>query len=234
MGWLTQHQTKSQIGQLLVKRRLISEEQLARAIERQRGTGQRLGDILAEWNLVTHKHVQEALRKQRQLRMAAAIVTAMLAPLETYAVEALPTLAASASMLPNRNGAGPGPGLRALSEDELGDTSAQGLDEELLLQVREQGKQPSLAITGDVAKLLNPVLGFLQADASMKDVVYDPTMAAAAINKDGSLTLRLPSSIGEISFQNIRVKGSDGPSFGSIAIKGIDLSGTTITLALKR
>jgi hypothetical protein len=232
MGWLTHHQSKSQIGQLLVKKRLISEEQLARAIERQRGTGQRLGDILAEWNLVTHKHVQEALRKQRQVRMAAAIVTAMLAPLETYAVEALPAIAASATMLPTRPG-GAG-GLQALSEDELGDTSAQGLDEELLLQVREQGKQRSLGVSGDVVKLLNPVLGFLQSDVSMKDVVYDPTMAAAAINRDGSLTLRLPSSIGEISFQNIRVKGSDGPSFGSIAIKGIDLSGTTITLALKR
>lgn len=232
MGWLTHHQSKSQIGQLLVKKRLISEEQLARAIERQRGTGQRLGDILAEWNLVTHKHVQEALRKQRQVRMAAAIVTAMLAPLETYAVEALPAIAAGASMLPTRPG-GAG-GLRALSEDELGDTSAQGLDQELLLQVREQGKQRSLGVTGDVVKLLNPVLGFLQSDVSMKDVVYDPTMAAAAINRDGSLTLRLPSSIGEISFQNIRVKGSDGPSFGSIAIKGIDLSGTTVTLALKR
>ena len=232
MGWLTHHQSKSQIGQLLVKKRLISEEQLARAIERQRGTGQRLGDILAEWNLVTHQHVREALRKQRQLRMAAAIVTAMLAPLETYAVEALPAIAAGATTLPNRPG-GAG-GLRALSEDELGDTSAQGLDEELLLQVREQGKQRSLGVSGDVAKLLNPVLGFLQSDVSMKDVVYDPTMAAAAINRDGSLTLRLPSSIGEISFQNIRVKGSDGPSFGSIAIQGIDLSGTTITLALKR
>ena len=48
--------------------------------------------------------------------------------------------------------------------------------------------------------------------------------------KDGSLTLSLPTSIGEIAFNNIRVKGTEGSSFGSISIKGIDLTGTTITL----
>ncbi|MDC8757338.1 hypothetical protein [Janthinobacterium fluminis] len=221
MGWLTHHHSRSQIGQLLVKKKLISEEQLASAIERQRGTGQRLGDILAEWNLVTHRHVREALRRQRSARMAAAIVTAMLAPLESRAVEALPAGAASACMRP-------------LDEEQLRGIAAQGLHEQLLLQVSGQDRRRGLEVRGDVAKLLHPMLGFLEADVSMKDVVYDPAQAAASVGKDGSLTLRLPSSIGEISFQNIRVRGADGPSFGSIAIKGIDLSGTTITLAPKR
>jgi hypothetical protein len=85
-------------------------------------------------------------------------------------------------------------------------------------------------VVGEISKLLNPVLGFLEADTSMKNVVYDPSKAAATINKDGSLTLSLPSSIGEIAFNNIRVKGTEGSSFGSISIKGIDLTGTTITL----
>lgn len=230
MGWLTQNHGKSQLGQVLVRKKLISEEQLAQAIERQRSTGQRLGDILAEWNIITQQHVQDALRKQRHLRMAASIATALLAPLDSYAVEALPAIAVSTPLLLGRSHSG----MQMLTEDELSDSAAQGLNEELVVQVREQLKHKGLEVVGDIGKLLNPVLGMLESDVSMKDVVYDRSQAGAVINKDGSLTLRLPSSIGEISFQNIRVRGSDGPSFGSIAIKGVDLSGTTITLALKR
>jgi hypothetical protein len=43
-----EQQNKSMLGQLLVKQKLITEEQLASAIELQRKTGQRLGDIFAE------------------------------------------------------------------------------------------------------------------------------------------------------------------------------------------
>ena len=235
MGWLTRNHTTSQIGQLLVDKKLISEAQLAEAIERQRGTGQRLGDILAEWNLITQQHVQDALRKQRNLRMAASIATAMLAPLESYAAQALPAIAISTPVLLGKSPHG----MQLLTEDELSGSAAQGLNEELVLLVREQARQgrpgphKGLEVIGDVGKLLNPVLGFLESDVSMKDVVYDPAKASAAINQDGSLTLRLPTSIGELNFQNIRVRGSDGPSFGSISIRGIDLSGTVITLAFK-
>ena len=241
MGWLSNNQKKSMLGQLLVKQKLISEEQLQRAIEQQRATGQRLGDIFAEWNLITQQHVEAALRKQRNLRLAAAIATSMLAPLETYAAEALPALAITTPVLLSKEQSGlqinempsagdtPRHGLQAMSEDELGDTTAQGLTDDLVNAVKDH-KNGGLQVVGSMAKLINPVLGFLEAETTMKDVVYDPNKAAATINKDGSLTLSLPSSIGEIAFNNIRVKGSDGPSFGSIAIRGIDLTGTTITV----
>ena len=67
MGWLSNNQSKSMLGQLLVKQKLITEEQLANAIELQRTTGQRLGDVFAELNLITQQHIEEALRKQRRL-----------------------------------------------------------------------------------------------------------------------------------------------------------------------
>jgi hypothetical protein len=209
------------LGQLLVKQKLITEEQLASAIALQRKTGQRLGDIFAELNLITQQHIEDALRKQRRLRMAAAIATSLLAPLETYAAQAMPIAAASAAPAARA--------LRALSEEELGDTSAQGLSDDLVNAVR-QAKGNGVEVIGEIGKLLNPVLGFLEADTTMKNVVYDPAKAAATINKDGSLTLSLPSSIGEIAFNNIRIKGTEGSSFGSISIKGIDLTGTSITL----
>lgn len=235
MAWFKQDHSKALLGQLLVKQKLISEEQLTQAIEHQRATGQRLGDIFAEWNLVTQQHVQEALRKQRHLRMAAAVVTALLAPLETYAATALPAVAVTAPVVLPRSEGSEGilGGMQPLSEEELGATSAQGLNDELVQHVKQQINNNGLEVIGDLAKALNPVLGFLESDTTMKNVVYDPTKAAATVAKDGTLTLNLPTSIGEISFQNIRVRGSEGPSFGSISIKGIDLTGTVISLAFR-
>jgi hypothetical protein len=253
MSWFKQDQNKALIGQLLVKQKLISEEQLARAIELQRTTGQRLGDIFAEWNLVTQQHVQDALRRQRHLRLAAAIVTALVAPLETYAAAAVPAVAVTAPVVLRSDGgqaSGDGApivgaaaiasppaslgGLQPMTEEEMSDTSAQGLQNELVQQVQKQMKDKGVDVIGDMAKVLNPVLGFLESDMTMKNVVYDPTKTTATLAKDGTLTLALPTSIGEISFANIRVRGSEGPSFGSISIKGIDLTGTVISLAFHK
>ncbi len=255
MSWFKHDHNKALIGQLLVKQKLISEEQLARAIELQRTTGQRLGDIFAEWNLVTHQHLQDALRRQRHLRLAAAIVTALVAPLETYAAAAVPAVAVTApvvlrsdsgqasgdgapatgaaAMATTAAGVAPS-GLQPMTEEEMGATSAQGLHDELVQQVQKQMKDKGVDIIGDMAKVLNPVLGFLESDVTMKNVVYDPTKTTATLTKDGTLTLALPTSIGEISFANIRVRGSEGPSFGSISIKGIDLTGTVISLAFRK
>jgi hypothetical protein len=67
-------------------------------------------------------------------------------------------------------------------------------------------------------------------------VVYAANRATSTVNPDGSLSLNLPTTIGEINFNNIRVHGAGpgGPSFGSISMRGIDLSGTVISLALKK
>jgi len=216
---------------MLVKHKLITEEQLQHAIEHQRETGQRLGEIFAEWNLVTHQHVQDILRKQRRVRMAAALIGAIFAPLEAYAAEAamLPTAVASAPAIVPRSG-----GLQPLAEEELDTVSAQGLGDDLVKQVRDQLKSNGVEVIGDLAKLVNPVLGFLDADVSVHNLVYAPNRAATTVNADGSLTLNLPTTIGELNFNNIRVHGAtSGPSFGSISIRGIDLTGTVITLSMK-
>jgi hypothetical protein len=229
MAWYRPEHPAQLFGQLLVKHKLVTEEQLHSAIAQQRDTGQRLGEIFAEWNLVTQQHVQDMLRKQRRVRMAAALIGAIFAPLEAYAAEALaaaPAAVSTPAVLPRG----------ALSEAELGAVSAQGLDDDLVRQVREQLKRNGVEVVGDLAKLVNPVLGVLDADVSVHNVVYAPQRAATTINPDGSISLNLPTTIGEINFSNIRVHGAaaGGPSFGSIAIRGIDLTGTVITLSLKR
>jgi hypothetical protein len=234
MAWYRPEHPAQLFGQLLVRHKLVTEEQLRSAIEQQRQTGQRLGEILAEWNLVTQQHVQDILRKQRRVRMAAALIGAIFAPLEAYAAETLAAapaaISAPAAILP-RDGS-----LTPLPESELDAVSAQGLDDDLVRQVREQLKHNGVEVIGDLAKLVNPVLGVLDSDVSVHNVVYAPSRAATTINPDGSLTLNLPTTIGEINFNNIRVRGAaaDGPTFGSISIRGIDLTGTVITLALKR
>jgi hypothetical protein len=251
MEWIKQGHQKSLLGQLLVNKKLISEQQLADAIDYQRKTGQRLGDIFVEWNVITQRQIQRMLRKQRNVRLAATIATVLLAPIQTYAATAAPApvtqISTQTSSSAQRQNS-----LRVLTEQELSDISGQGILNDTLddwLNLSKQftnslASQNSLStslhvmpqppsgpeLLANLAKLMNPLLLLLDAKTTIKDVVYDPANAAAVINKDGSISLSMPSSIGEISFQNIRVTGSTGPSFGSIDIKGINLAGTTVTL----
>jgi hypothetical protein len=114
--------------------------------------------------------------------------------------------------------------------------SAQGLNNELLEIISKDHteKGGGVEVLGKMAKLFNPLLAFLEADTSMKDVVYDPAKAAAVVNPDGSITLSLPSSIGELSFKNIRpvAAGSvGGPSMGSITLRDIQFNNTKITIS---
>jgi hypothetical protein len=250
MEWLKQNQKKSLLGQLLVSKKLISEQQLTEAIKLQKETGQRLGDIFAEWNLITQRQIQGILRKQRTLRLTATIASSLLAPIQAYAA-VVPAPVTQLTQTSNSQGQN---NWRTLTEQELSEISGQGILDDTLNDVLnlnlqndsnrnlqtpqnhqqqlniQQRKDPGLQVLGSVAKLMNPLLMMLDAKTTIKDVVYDSANAAAVINKDGSITLNLPSSIGEMKFENIRIKGSTGPNFGSIDIKGIDLRGTTLTI----
>jgi hypothetical protein len=251
MDWLTRNRQKSQLGQILVGKKLISEAQLEQAIAEQGRTGQRLGEVLAAMKLITEAQVRGAIRRQRNLRMAAAVTTALLGPLQAYAaVAAAPAAAVSVRALPGERG------LRELSDEELGEVAAQGRDDDALRDqalraalrlaaldaqgAPAQAAQAALAhgapgeglrVVGELARVFNPLGALLGADTSIRDVVYDPANSTAVVNKDGSVTLRLPSTIGEISFRNIRVgQAAGGPSFGSVTLHDIDLRGTTITV----
>ena len=56
--------TKDKIGELLVKTGLISHEQMAKALEVQRGTSKRIGEVLVELGLVTELDIASALSGQ--------------------------------------------------------------------------------------------------------------------------------------------------------------------------
>jgi len=252
MDWLRQNQKKSQLGQLLIKKKLISEDQLNRAIDHQKTTGQRLGDILTEWNLVTARQIEGMLRKQRNVRRIAAIVTAFWAPIQVYAasVAPVPVVQVQTTTTQQKQSS-----LRMLNEEELSEIAGQGVLDDTLRNwlnlngsvninassIMNQGftaaslssmKQQTsgLQALGNLVTLMDPLLGLLSAQTSVKDVVFNPASTASMVNPDGSITLSLPSSIGELSFNNIRVMGTTGPSLGSITINSINLAGTTVTV----
>lgn len=251
MDWMRQKREKTQLGQILIDKKLISQAQLEEAIREQGRSGRRLGEILADMKLITQAQVRGAIRRQRSLRMAAALAASLLGPLQAYAAVTAAPAAAITRTLGERS-------LRELSDEELGQIAAQGRDDDAL---RDQARQAELRlqalvnqasqagmgaangvaqhllqqdsgvrVLGEIATLFNPLAMLLSADTMMSGVTYDPANSQAVLGKDGSVTLRLPSTIGEISFHNIRVGKNPGPSFGDIDIHDIDLRGTTITV----
>ena len=65
-------------------------------------------------------------------------------------------------------------------------------------------------------------------------MVYDHAHMTSTINPDGSINVRLPSSIGEMRFDNIRVAGAPTTqSFGSLSIQDIDLSQASLTIKVR-
>jgi hypothetical protein len=255
MDWMTQRREKSQLGQILLGKKLISAAQLDAAIREQGRSGRKLGEILADMKLITEAQVRGAIRRQRNLRMAAALATALLGPLHAYAaVTAAPAAAVSTRALGERS-------LRELSDEELGEIMGQGWDSGRRIDepgdaLREQARQAELRlgaltgqagihaaqalqhalpdggvrVLGELAQVFNPLAMLLSADTIVRGVSYDAANSHAVINKDGSITLRMPSTIGEISFRNIRVGSAPGPSFGSVEIRDIDLRGTTVSV----
>jgi hypothetical protein len=223
MTWLHQFQHQSRCGQLLVERGIISQQQLERAIAHQHETGRRLGEIFTEWEVITHELLNDVLHVQYKRRAAAAIAVALLSPLTGFAAAAQPPVTLNA----------PSASMQQLSEAELRGSAAQGLSTELVAQIATPQTVNGVAVIGDMARLVNPLLGFLDADSNAKNITYDARNASSTVQADGSLNLQLPTSIGALSFHNVHVKGNSGGSFGSVEIRGIDLSSTVVTLATR-
>lgn len=182
----------------------------------------RKADIM-EW-IVQHlaKSTLGQLPIRRKPGLAACLAAALIVPLVAFAASIPeageipePQLASDDSMW-------------TMTEEDLGQVTTQSLSENLPYQLRHASNGRGTTLMGKMAKVLSPLSTFLEADISISDVVYDPANAAAHINPDGSITLGIPRSIGELNFEHVHIKGDNNMSLGSFAIRGIDLSGTTI------
>jgi len=78
--------TSERIGEILIKSGLISEEQLAKALELQRGTTKRIGEVLAELGLTTDADVAVALSRQLGIHYASH-ASGLLAPQKEQRLE---------------------------------------------------------------------------------------------------------------------------------------------------
>lgn len=218
----------SRLGQLLIDKGLINAKQLDAAIAQQLLSKKRLGETLVEQGLISERQLAKALKKQNSLRLTATLLAALLSPFQMASADIQrQQTSSSISQLQTPHG------MQALSDSEMSGISAQGLTDALRNISASAGKGDDLGTVSQLAKLLIPVLDGLDAETSMRDVQYDTSNLTSTLNADGSINLRLPSSIGELRFDNIRVAGaSAGQSFGSVAIQDIDLSQASLKISL--
>ncbi|MDH4557248.1 hypothetical protein E8F11_19070 [Pseudomonas sp. BN417] len=223
------HQMNSRLGQILVSKGLITPRQLDAAIEMQLTNKMRLGEVLVAQGLLTQKQLTKALKKQSNLRLAATLVAALMSPFQMASADIQrlqPPASTSRQETPHN--------LHPLTDLEMSNVSAQGLDDVLqgLFLRAENGDGPGAL--KQLAKLVMPVLDSLDVETAMQDVVYATDRMTSVVNPDGSVNLRLPSSIGELRFENIRVAGAPrDQSFGSLTLNNIDLSQASLKIALR-
>ncbi|MBM7059931.1 hypothetical protein JQX08_04365 [Pseudomonas sp. UL073] len=219
----------SRLGQILLNKGLIDRVQLDAAIGLQITSGKRLGEILLEQGLLNSRQLSRALKKQNNLRLAATLVAALLSPFQLASADIQrmqPSSSATRQETPR--------GLKPLSDREMSSINAQGLDDALQGLFLQAENGDGVATVKQLAKLVMPVLDSLEAETTLTDVRYDTHAALPQINADGSVNVRLPSSIGELRFDNIRVAGAPSQqSFGSLALNNIDLSQASLKISLR-
>lgn len=218
----------SRLGQILVSKGLISAAQLDQAIQLQLRNGLRLGETLIAQGWVSERQVKRALKKQNNLRLAATLVAALLGPFQLASADIQRQQAPAISQSHQQRG------LKPLSDSEMSSINAQGFDETLQSLFVSAEAGDGVGTMKQLARLVLPVVDSLQAETSMKDVVYDTEHMASSLNPDGSISLRLPSSIGEMRFDNIRVAGApQSQSMGSLSLQDIDLSQASLHVSMR-
>lgn len=224
------HQQNSRLGQILLTKGLITRSQLDEAITLQLTNKQRLGEILITQGLISERQLKKALKKQNNLRVAATLVAALLSPFQMASAD-IQRLQAPHSI--SRQEAPRG--LKPLTDMELSSVSARGLDDVLQSLFLQAENGDGLSTIKQLSRLVMPVLDSLEAETSFQDVKYDTQRMSSTIKPDGTVEVRLPSSIGELRFDNIRVAGAPGnQSFGSLHLQDIDLSQASLKISLRR
>ena len=171
---------RSRLGRLLIEKGIISEAQLNKAIEQQRQSGQKLGEILTEWNLATKRQINGVLRRQRNLRMATAVATALLGPIQAFAAAPAPVTQTTASQPAARSG-----GLQAMSEDELGDVTAQGITQDRLTDLAKHSADGDGLAVAVAVELALAGAGEAGVDEDDQVLVGDPGLVLGAALRAG-------------------------------------------------
>ena len=193
---------------------------------KQSQSGWQAGGKRASWNLVVQGYVRHFRRPFAGMSFAALL---LLMPFSVGAVDT------ATIVRPSSSPSGSTIGLHALNEEELRRVAAQGFTEDRMFRFsRYAAGGFGVEVLGDMATLLNPVASILDADITFQDAVFNPLNPTVLIDSSGSSIFRIPQTVGVINIENIRVRGSNGRSFGSVTIRDLDLRGTTIRVTARR
>lgn len=217
---------KSRLGTLLVHRNLINRQQLYEALDIQEQQGKKIGEILIEKGWVTEKQLNQVLHKQSRYRLIAAFSAILLGPIQ-------PVLAASNKPLP------------IISQRQNSDTpfinelsiSPSGY-EQILETVREtlnhDAHQAASSTIEALAYALLPGSNILDAKVEVQGVVYEDG-PQLTLNHDGSLNLKLPTSIRQVAFRDIKTsEEQQDEHIGDLVIQNIEFGANhSITVKLK-
>ncbi len=91
------------------------------------------------------------------------------------------------------------------------------------LAVALLGPITSSSADEELADLLKPLGSEKQSNVSSSELTYDLHKARAEFKGDGFIRLRLPSSVGELHFDHLRIEGLD-MKYESLGRKDINLS----------
>jgi len=242
---MSQAAAKSRLGLLLVRKRLITEQQLDDALKVQLKTSKRLGEVLIEQGILTPKQLQKALKKQSRYRFIAAFIAMILGPM-SFGAFASQSNSTQTSDQTSSSQVDHYQGLKALDDDSLADISGQGLNSpeqafsNLLASAQgvageHENELSDLGPLNDLMSALNPISSMFDSDVSIKGVKYNSSKPRQIINEDGSIEFSLPEEIEEIAFKNMRVKGADVQnSLGDIIISNVRFSDqSSITIRLR-
>lgn len=236
---------KSMLGEMLVRKGLITREQLELALVQQANQGGKLGAVLVEMRILGERQIQRALMRQRSYRYAVALATAVAAPLTPMLAAASiepPPVAISqtyvAAQMSDEDMAGVygqgfefsnAAGIRAM-QDTIAQAAARR-DASSKQDIDQGGGSDQGAIDGvALLKSLFQRISPLDADVTISDVQYDSDKPMYELNPDGSFEVKLPSRIGSVALKNVRVRGGDRPVMGNVYLQNISMRDSSMTV----
>ncbi len=222
---------KSRLGRLLVSRGYISDAQLETALELQRNGALRLGEVLVSQGLISARDLERTLKHQTRTRYAAALVAAVVAPMQplvAFAASA-PANATIEKTTTTLEEFSARRGLKPLADDAMAGVSAQGLTEDVkalmgMVAGDEEKSDPTLKVAKTLTNVFVPITNHLEWDATVEGVTYDTSKPAFKLLASGKMELAFPTHIDKISLENLRVSGSSAPSFGNVYLSDISFA----------
>ncbi len=219
-------QQKSRLGTLLLHKGLINRRQLDEALKLQASSKLMLGEVMIQQGWLTERQLKQVLKNQSRYRLVAAVGAVLLGPLQPFMATANASIEqtqmASQAELEKRVG------MKSLDEMDMGDITAQGLEENVayltdVMNGTASDENATESATMAIFESVLPGLNLL-TDYEISGVEYYEDGPVTTLNADGSLTVQVPKRIAEIAFRDFNIKGSNGPAFGDLVIKDLRMS----------